>query len=336
MKKLNYKTIATLLLTSILIGGLSALAFSIGDINNNFIQSTENDSDLNTSVKENGISVQFLSSKINDDKSVTKTFTYSITPENATNQNVTVEAKYNDNTNCDDVLTASVDISSKTISLVCKADFEKQIYVTITSSSDFSKTAQITVDYVKKVKSIDYKLGDSDSDSDYWYTGCGMQVNAGFRDSFAFNDLLDVTYSKFTKDKKYTFNVKDVTLIDDELMCGDCSSFETELRTNFTNALKTKITNLSDTYFNDDEIWNFSTSNKYHSIISQFNDDSYRYEEQGYICYKFKASYYCVEDPTIELKIDKYWQFSLISPSGFLGKTINVDEINTQTKNIEF
>lgn len=283
---------------------------------------------------EKGITLKLLNTVNNPDGSVDKTFKYSIQPFNATNQQVKVSAKYFDNSDCSDVLTASIAIESKTVTLKCKADFSKKIYVTITSLADESKSAQIVIDYVKKLKSISYRSDDQEINK-IWACGYGfdssMTSRAQYKNSFTFEEIVQANYSKFTKDKIYTFKVKDVSIEGEQFNFEDPDTFEDEVKQNFEKALKTKITNMSDSYFTADEMWNFSSDNEYHSSLKKIDLGGI-----GTYIVKVKATYYCVEDPTKEFKIDKRWEFSFEDQNAYADKIVNVDLIKPEVNNIEF
>ncbi len=283
---------------------------------------------------EKGITLKLLNTVNNPDGSVDKTFKYSIQPFNATNQQVKVSAKYFDNSDCSDVLKASIAIESKTITLKCKADFSKKIYVTITSLADESKSAQIVIDYVKKLKSISYRSDDQEINK-IWACGYGFDSSitgkAQYKNSFTFEEIVQANYSKFTKDKSYTFKVKDVSIEEEQFYFEDPQTFEDEVKQNFEKALKTKITNMSDSYFTADEIWNFSNNNDYHSSLKVIDLDGI-----GTYIVNVKATYYCVEDPTKEFKIDKRWEFSFMDQNAYADKIVNVDLIKPEVTNIEF
>ncbi len=296
----------------------------------------ETDSLIDSEIQniEKGITLKLLNTVNNSDGSVDKTFKYSIQPFNATNQQVKVSAKYFDNSDCSEVLTASIDIESKTITLKCKADFNKKIYVTITSLADEAKSAQIVIDYVKKLKSISYRSDDQEVNK-IWGCGYGFDSSvmsrAQYKNSFAFEEIVQANYSKFTKDKSYTFKVKDVSIEEEQFYFENSQTFEDEVKQNFERALKAKILNMSDSYFTADEIWNFSSNNEYHSSLKVIDLNGI-----GTYIVKVKATYYCVEDPTKEFKIDKRWEFSFMDQNAYADKTVNVDLIKPEVTNIEF
>lgn len=103
-------------------------------------------------IYNDGIQVKFLQSKENSDGSVTKTFTYSIAPDNAPQDiKLTVAWLRGDvKEEVSDYVTASTDLASKTISVVCKQAFNNVIDLKVASASNPSVTSKIIVSYVQK------------------------------------------------------------------------------------------------------------------------------------------------------------------------------------------
>ncbi len=103
-------------------------------------------------IYNDGIQVKFLQSKENPDGSVTKTFAYSIAPSNAPQDiKLTVSWLRGDvKDEVSDFVTASTDLASKTISVVCKQAFNNVIELKAASVSNPSVSCKIIVSYVQK------------------------------------------------------------------------------------------------------------------------------------------------------------------------------------------
>ena len=104
---------------------------------------------LSEDISENGITLELLSSTIDENDVITKSFTYSVLPENATNQSITAKASYTNESDCSEYLTVEVDEDTKTVTIYCYKDFSNLILVRLVSVSNKAATATITVNYEK-------------------------------------------------------------------------------------------------------------------------------------------------------------------------------------------
>ena len=113
--------------------------------------------------EKGGMKLKLKSISTLDSGGVIKTFTYTITPSNATNQSVNVGVAWandSDSSTDDDsfktdktvtdYLTISKDEGTKTITLTCKQAFASVIQATVTSVDNPEASAFVKVDYRKK------------------------------------------------------------------------------------------------------------------------------------------------------------------------------------------
>ena len=110
--------------------------------------------DMETAIKGSGIVLKALTSGVNEQGYATRTFGYTVSPSNATDQRVTVSMSWVDASVTDNVsafFSWSVDSDAKTITIACKQNFGHQALLTITSQSDSTKYGTVTVDCFKKI-----------------------------------------------------------------------------------------------------------------------------------------------------------------------------------------
>ena len=173
------------------------------------IPNKQNQLSENTIIKSNGIDLKLLNTTTNSSGEKDQTFSYTITPSNASNQDVIINLTYIDDTDCSSVMSYILDTENKTITLSCKSDFNKKIKCKITSKANSAAFSELTIDYVKKIKSIyladdDYNsiiIGESSKDDID-----GDNVTTGY-----INVIKDFTivYSKYTKDQEYNIVLKE-------------------------------------------------------------------------------------------------------------------------------
>ncbi|MCR5348351.1 MAG: hypothetical protein K6E59_01925 [Bacilli bacterium] len=99
-------------------------------------------------VKATGMQIKRLSSVTNQDGSIANTYSYSITPANATRKDMTISIAWNGQTEAviGNFLTATIDSSAQTFTITKLADFATQAKVTIQSVSNEDVKAEILVD----------------------------------------------------------------------------------------------------------------------------------------------------------------------------------------------
>lgn len=335
---------AAIILGALLIAGLSATLTAgvcTDWFKNNPFDQTEKDpsSGIDTSIQENGVNLKLLATTTTPEGYVVKTFTFAVQPSNASDQTVKVEAKYKDDTDCESVLTVSVDNESKTVSVVNKGAFEKQIIVTVTSNANAEAKATITVDYVKKLLGIKSSVAKEELTGNYYYFG-GNYAENNISD-FSVSSMITPTYSVFTKDKTYTFAVKEVSVGGDEWICSS-SEYDNYISTshlwNYFETLLQQRIQSGGALLTADEIWNIESKAGWHSYLAYLSENHLNASNDNYVSFVFNATYYCVEDPSIEVKFndgsDTYLFLSL--DYDFSGKTVEVSGVTVETPNIEF
>ena len=147
-------------LASIALGVGATLGVSYGfgiDYGKNETQETENTEGLETEVTEvKNMVVKRLSAETLANGDTVQTFSYTITPENATNQNINTAVTYQDDSGEATEITASINTEEKTITLTCHSAFNKVILVTLTAADGGGATATITCNYQKKLLDLSY------------------------------------------------------------------------------------------------------------------------------------------------------------------------------------
>ena len=167
-------------------------------------------------VKADNVSIKRLNTTNNADGSVTTTLSYSVTPTYATNTGISVAVKFKDGTSCSSFLTASVNTTSKIITIKCLKAFSKQILLTATASDGSGASATMTIDYEKKLTKLDTGAWDSFSVSIYEdftnFAGDTELKGAVINQTYFYSP----TYSLCSVDKSYTYKVEIVSKSFDE------------------------------------------------------------------------------------------------------------------------
>jgi len=300
---------------------------------------------LEESVAENGIRIRLLESRP-ETAGVVKTFSYTVLPENATNQSIITEVTYSDGTPVGYVtLEVTVNETSKTISIKCKEAFDKIINVKLTSVDNPSATATITLNYVKKINNMIVKesfvnalggLGSADPDEYH----VNQKIN--YLDYFVPN------YSLYTKDKNYTFkldnlalsNYKNNTIVFDETGFGSFSRLVTSFREYFENQIKGAFNSESTFELDENAIWNLSDNNTYHSNLKKIGEasmPSLNIVGAQYLEYDILLDFSCVENPDVKCSYNGkvfIFLYGLFTDSAY---KVSVDSLNTEsTTNIDF
>ena len=263
-------------------------------------------------ISTKGMSLRLLNSVNNADGSVTKTYSYTMNPENADIASATAEVNYEDHGAGggnnrkrvyassvpvpESVMTATVDKEAKTVAITNKAAFHIRIIVTITLTATDGSTASgtITFDYVKKLLGMT-GIGQA----------CGGQGFASSMNpltSFAVDQMITPNYSIYTKDKAYTFAVKDVSTycefnFDNSVYQTKLEKYKTQLETFF----KQKIS--SGGSVTVDELWNVSSDNDYHAALKNLSALTPSATDNS-ISVGVNAIYYCVQNENIKLEMN--------------------------------
>lgn len=347
-KKYEKRNGIVLILGAVLIAGASATltaGICTDWFRTNPFEKSEKDpsSGLETSIKEDGVSLKLLATTTTSEGYVVKTFGFTITPSNASDQTVNAEAKYNDGSDAADVIAVSVDNDAKTISLTNKGAFSQQIVVTVTSNANAAAKATITVDYVKKL----LEIRETFAAGDFGYNfGGSNQDNYNISD-FSISSMITPEYSVYTKDKNYTFAVKGVSVFCDyengNWMVSSGLEFFNTIKD--PEAILRKIEKMIEERMlsggalpTAEEIWNIDSDSGWHSYLSYVSENHLSINTDDYISFDFDATYYCVEDPSIELNFRKEGDanIGLSLDYDYSDKTVEVSGITVEVPSIEF
>lgn len=159
------------------------------------------DDGLNTSVSENGIKLKLLGVETLANGDTEQTFSYTITPANATNQQINATVQYQSGGAATEV-TAAVNTGAKTITITCKQAFSKVINVILTAADGGGATATITCNYQKKITDINFENAGSSGIFENTNLNSG---NVSFLDFLFDNENSNpfTTYSIYTQDFNY-------------------------------------------------------------------------------------------------------------------------------------
>ena len=205
------------------------------------------DDGLNTSVSENGIKLKLLGVETLANGDTTQTFSYTITPANATNQQINATVQYQSGGAATEV-SAQVNSGEKTITLTCSAAFSKVINVILTAADGGGATATITCNYQKRVTGL--------KDDGFTLDLRDYDGNSNLMKLLVENNQL--TYSAYTVDYDYS----NATITEADSSTLDMSYFSSEFRTkiqNFFNGTSNAPT--------ASEVWNASTDSTYRSQL---------------------------------------------------------------------
>lgn len=289
---------------------------------------------VSETIESRGVKIKLLSTRTLEDQSVEKTFSYSVEPSNATNKDVKVSALFIDGSDCSSVITTAVDKETQTITITCKGAFKQKIIVKVTSVDNPEAYAEVTLNYVKKIESIEGTITSL-------YVGNGWTQNypeQHIDTTVTYADFITPTYSDFTKDKQYTFGMKDIQIIDDEfLIQGSLPAQDTEeLYTELTVMLYDAFNNQGALPTTED-MWNAVDSDAYRSWLLSVNDLD-PWADDAYLCLEVRGTIYCIEDPSISVQIGGgthfYVYFSF--QGDYSDYKVGVDSISVEQTEIDF
>ena len=306
--------------------------------------------DVGSNIKQNGINVKRVNSGTNESGESYQSFTYSVTPEDAINQDVEVVATYNDGTDCSDVVTVSLNQDTKTILVTCHKAFSKQIVIEIRSVNNPLATASVTVDYEKKLESVEYLFKNTLLQNNYY--SAQETINFGLTisdDSEIYNMIRDFSplsfispnYSEFSIDKNYTYSVdysfpgsgERMIYVDEFcLPSAPSESLQSELTDSVNALLEGKVGNAASAIITGEEIYNLSSGENKEEWVNLLK--SIDKKNEYYICFGVNLSIKCNEDPTKSIAVDEqYFNFFL---DAFDENLIPVDDLTTETDGIIF
>ena len=187
---------------------------------------------VETDVEAKNLSLKLSAVMLAEDGSVTKEFTYTITPDNATNQSINVSVAWaeNDSSATDDdsfknsktvtdYVTISKDEAQKKITLTCKQAFGSQVIANISSVDNPEVKASVKVEYRKK--------------RTYTYENVGQTLSSSVT---SVEDLLNFTYSDSVGTLPFNGVAEDVLTFEDGTINSSVSSSFTGY-TDLMNAL---------------------------------------------------------------------------------------------------
>ena len=333
-KRKNSKTKKIILGLLLSVIALGAIGFGVYQAFKEETPIVETDnSGISETIESRGVRIRLLSTRTLEDESVEKTFSYSVEPSNATNKDVKVTSAYVDGSDSSAVITTSVDTSSQTIIVVCKGAFKQKIIVKVTSVDNPEAYAEVTLNYVKKIESIEGTITSL-------YVGNGWEYNYKtdhIDTSVTYADFITPTYSDYTKDKQYTFAMKDIQIIEDEfLIQGSLSAQDTdELYASLTVMLYDAFNNQGALPTTED-LWNAVDSDAYRSWLLSVADSDPMSDH--YLCLEVTGTIYCVEDPTISVDIGgDTWFYVYFSFQGdYSDFKVGVDSVSVEQTEIDF
>ena len=288
---------------------------------------------VSETIESRGVRIRLLSTRTLEDQSVEKTFSYSVEPSNATNKDVKVSALFVDGSDCISVITTAVDKETQTITITCKGAFKQKIIVKVTSVDNPEAYAEVTLNYTKKIESIEGTITSL-------YVGNGWEYDYKsdhIDTSVTYADFITPTYSDFTKDSEYTFAMKDIEVIEDEfLIQGSLPAQDTaELYTELTVMLYDAFNNQGALPTTED-LWNAVDSDAYRSWLLSVADSDPMSDH--YLCLGVTGTIYCVEDPSISVQLGGgshfYVYFSF--RGDYSDYKVGVDSISVEQTEIDF
>lgn len=334
-KRKNSKTKKILLAVLLGVIALGAVGFGVYQTFNEETPVVETDnSGVSETIVSRGVKVRLLSTRTLENDAVEKTFSYSIEPSNATNKDIKVTSAYADGSDSSQVITTSVDNQHQTIKVVCNGPFKQKIIVKVTSVDNPEAYAEVTLNYVKKIESIEGTITSL-------HVGQGWDVNfegSHIDTSVTYADYITPTYSDYTKDKQYTFAMKDIQIIDDEFLIQGSlpDQDKDELYTELTVMLYDAFNNQGALPTTED-MWNAVDSDAYRSWLLSVNDLD-PWADDAYLCLEVQGTIYCVEDPTISVQIGGgthfYVYFSFYGD--YSDYKVGVDSISVEQTEIDF
>lgn len=333
-KRKNSKTKKILLAVLLGVIALGAVGFGVYQAFNEETPVVETDnSGVSETIESRGVKIRLLSTRTLENDAVEKTFSYSIEPSNATNKDVKVTSAYVDGSDSSAVITTSVDSSTQTITVVCNGPFKQKIIVKVTSVDNPEAYAEVTLNYVKKIESIEGTITSL-------YVGNGWEYDYEsdhIDTSVTYADFITPTYSDYTKDKQYTFAMKDIQIIEDEfLIQGSLPNQDTdELYTSLTVMLYDAFNNQGALPTTED-LWNAVDTDAYRSWLLSVADSDPMSDH--YLCLEVQGTIYCVEDPTISVQIGGgthfYVYFSF--QGDYSDFKVGVDSVSVEQTEIDF
>lgn len=256
-KRLLFKLLTGVVSASLIIAGIGVYVGINNKTTNETIDngnSLSNDSSLSSEViKNEGLDIHFVNERTNDDGSVTQTFKYEVTPENATNKDVRVQIEYETGYECNDVISYTKNVTMQRIEITCHKAFDTPIRVTLFSLSNEDVYATVMLQYEKKLLMVDASCRDLLWGEDFT--------------TFDKSLMITTEYSVFTLDKEYTFTYEVV-----EFIYSDGLQEWPDVINSFSQAIINMAEN--DTEWNAGTWWELDDRNEWHSSLIEYGDDA--------------------------------------------------------------
>lgn len=281
-----------------------------------------------------GVVIKAMTTTTNDDGSVTKTFSFTVSPSNTTHQDIAAELLYEDGTDCSAVTEATVDNINDTVSVKCKSDFDKKIILTLKSINTPSVKASIDIGYEKKLLSIDANGNSFEVHSSY--NGANSTKSFAYTSSFDLYNFVTPKYSKFTQDKEYTYAVKNVKVELEEFIYANNPGAITreemlQISANLTPILEDRVLNGGEA-LSASECWNAVNTSNWQSIL---NNNQNTGGEDFAIGFNFDAEFYCIEKPEIKSKFERCYIYIPLK-NDYSSFVVNMGFISTEVDDILF
>ena len=273
---------------------------------------------------EQTMSIKLLNVTNNNDGSVTQTFSYFITPSNASVKTVSIKAYFKSGADCTSYVIVTSNSANQTINVTVKRPFSEQVIVTISPTDNPSISKQLLVDYEKKLLSI------SDL-SDYIQLGGDTPSAEGVEHHLNEWTVLDEAsylfkgnYSLYSLDKQYTYSVNYLSYEVDQVYTR--STYQDEWIDVLGNYLFTTLKNHGKV--SKEDIWNLIDSNQYHSWLA---DNA---TEGSSVGFDIEYEVTCNEDPSKTLSASTYAFLGL--DYDFSKFKINVEDMQLEYPNLIF
>lgn len=154
-KKIRNYAISGLSIT-LLMGGVAFSNYRYNWINKtlDYLKNEVVEDEIKNEIISKGIKIEPLSSEREESGILMKTFSYTITPSNASIKEVSFSLSYVDGTSCEGIVDVQIDQGQQIITIRCLKDFDQEIVLKIYSTKWPEVFAKINLDYQEKVKEV--------------------------------------------------------------------------------------------------------------------------------------------------------------------------------------
>jgi len=297
--------------------------FGMIGFNQNQIQHVSSD----IQVQGKGIGFKLLVERNFRNGTFEKTISYNFNPDTITDKTVTMEVYYADKKeDCSDVLTAILNQENQTIVITCLKDFNRQINLKLTSNMIPSLSATLIIDYEKKVKSLTL------TDNICWGVGGNSDM-----ESFKKGEFFDYEYTSFTKDKNYTFKIRDphVEYVDNIDFRGIHELLNTDEYVGLNKLICDKMCDLGELP-SAEELWNLYDNDDWRSYIYQTTQDNYGHNDYFGIKLRINMTLVCVENENWNVFYRDKDVYFLLGDYDFSNYIVQPDKIEFSESNIIF